>query len=57
MISDRQATAYLTAVAQRSMAERDVEVVDDAAIAAVLADTRTTDTQKATAIRQILGQG
>lgn len=57
MISDRQATAYLIAVAQRSMAERDVEAVDDAAIAAVLADTRTTDTQKATAIRQILGQG
>jgi hypothetical protein len=57
MISDRQATAYLTAVAQRSMAERDVEVVDDTAIAAVLADTQTTDTQKATAIRQILGQG
>jgi basic membrane lipoprotein Med (substrate-binding protein (PBP1-ABC) superfamily) len=34
-----------------------MEPTIDAAIKAVLADTQTTDTQKATAIRQILGQG
>lgn len=54
-VSDRQATAYLTAVASRSMAERAVDAIDEVALTAILEDRDTTEAQKAAAIQHLMG--
>ena len=52
--SERQITAYLVAVAYRSMASRGVETVDQDAITAILEDRTTNEAQKSAAIQHLL---